>query len=57
MGPTDPVRHGPYGAPERALYVRLPCSFCHKRYDEPQACLLEIPPERVVEKALDLLRE
>lgn len=55
MGPTDPARHGPYGAPERALSVRLPCSFCYKRFDEAKACLLSIPPHRVVEHALRLL--
>jgi lipopolysaccharide heptosyltransferase I len=55
MGPTDPERHGPYGAPEHALYKRLPCSFCYKRLDEPKACLLEIPPRRVAERAAELL--
>lgn len=55
MGPTDPGRHGPYGAPERALSIRLPCSFCYKRFDEAKACLLSIPPRRVVEHALRLL--
>jgi heptosyltransferase-1 len=55
LGPTDPARHGPYGAPDRALSVRLPCSFCYKRFDEPKGCLLSIPPRRVVERALRLL--
>jgi heptosyltransferase-1 len=55
MGPTDPERHGPYGAPERALYRRLPCSFCYRRFDEAKACLLELPPERVAERAAALL--
>lgn len=55
MGPTDPGRHGPYGAPERALYKRLACSFCYKRLDETKACLLEIPPRRVAERAAELL--
>jgi heptosyltransferase I len=55
MGPTDPDRHGPYGAPERALYRRLPCSFCYRRFDEAKACLLELPPERVAERAAVLL--
>lgn len=55
MGPTDPELHGPYGAPERALSIRLPCSFCYKRFDEAKACLLAIPPRRVVEHALRLL--
>ena len=55
MGPTDPVRHGPYGAPERALWKLLPCSFCYRRFDETKACLLDIPAERVAEKAVELL--
>ncbi len=57
MGPTDPSTHGPYAAPERALWVRLPCSFCHRRFDDAKACLLELPPERVAERALALLAE
>lgn len=52
MGPTDPERYGPYRAPERALWKQLPCSFCHRRFDEPKACLREIPPRVVVERAL-----
>ena len=55
MGPTDPERHGPYGAPERALFKRLPCSFCYKRLEETKACLLEIPPHRVAERAAEML--
>jgi len=55
MGPTDPATHGPYGARERALFEELPCSFCHKRFDGPRACLLAIPPERVAHRALELL--
>lgn len=55
MGPTDPERNGPYGAPERALWKRLPCSFCHRRFAETKACLLEIPADRVAGRALELL--
>ncbi len=54
-GPTDPVRHGPYGAPESALYQQLPCSFCYKRFDETKACLLELTPARVAARALQML--
>jgi heptosyltransferase I len=56
MGPTDPERHGPYGAPEGVLFKRLPCSFCYKRLPETKACLLEIPPDRVAEKAMEILK-
>jgi len=55
MGPTDPARHGPYGAPERALWKLLPCSFCYRRFEETKACLLEIPAERVAGRAVELL--
>lgn len=56
MGPTDPRRSGPYGAPDSALWHHLPCSFCEKRYDEIKACLLAIPPARVAERAAALVR-
>ena len=55
MGPTDPYRHGPYGSPGSALWVSLPCSFCHKRLDSAKACLLEIEPETVATRALQIL--
>jgi heptosyltransferase-1 len=57
MGPTDPERNGPYGRVDQALWKQLPCSFCHKRFDETKACLLEIPPSAVVDRAIRLLRE
>jgi len=55
-GPTDPERHGPYGAPDAALAVRLPCSFCHRRMDEAKPCLLAIAPAAVVARALAALQ-
>lgn len=55
MGPTDPERNGPYGAPERAVWRLLPCSFCHRRFGETKACLLEIPADRVAARAAELL--
>ncbi len=66
IGPTDPERNGPYAAGTngddrpgkygaRVLQHRLPCSNCYRRFAEPKACLLGIPPERVVEEALALL--
>jgi heptosyltransferase-1 len=39
MGPTDPARHGPYGAPERALWKLL----------------LDIPADQVAQRATELL--
>ena len=55
IGPTDPERNGPYGAGDRVLWQRLPCSFCYKRYAEPKACLLNISPAQVVAGALGAL--
>ncbi len=56
MGPTDPQLHGPYGAPHLALAKRLPCSFCHRRFAEVKACLLEIAPREIAERAREILR-
>ena len=55
LGPTDPRRHGPYGAPDRAVWRALPCSFCYKRFDETKACLATVPAPQVSRRALDLL--
>ncbi len=55
IGPTDPYRNGPYGAPEQVIWKRLPCSNCYKRYTEPKACLLNITPDEVVRRAIELL--
>jgi heptosyltransferase-1 len=57
MGPTDPERNGPYGAPQHTLVKRLPCSFCYRRFDGTKACLLEILPRQVAERAISLLAE
>lgn len=55
MGPTDPARHGPYGAPELALARPLPCSYCYHRFAETKACLLELEARDVVERAVYVL--
>jgi heptosyltransferase-1 len=55
MGPTDPARHGPYGALDRALWKELPCSFCHQRLDSTKGCLLALHPDRVAERALAIV--
>jgi heptosyltransferase-1 len=53
MGPTDPLRNGPYDAAESVVTHPLPCSFCHKKLDGPRACLLEIDPAIVADRVLD----
>ena len=65
LGPTDPERNGPYGAAAGGasaggaaagvLWHRLPCSNCYRRFAEPKACLLTIPPAAVTERAVELL--
>ena len=55
MGPTDPATHGPYGAPERAIWKQLPCSFCPRRFDEVKPCLIDLPPGEIVERAEKML--
>lgn len=57
IGPTDPWRNGPYRDAESTLWKELPCSNCYKRFDEPRACLLSIPPSEVLAKARERLRE
>ncbi len=53
-GPTAPRRNGPFGVPFRVL--RHPESKRdHTRHTEPEAGLLTITPQQVVEAALDLL--
>ena len=54
MGPTDPASLAP-PIEGVALWRELPCSFCHRRFDEPKACLTTIPPAAVVERAAALL--
>lgn len=56
IGPTDPARNGPYGAPDQVLFQPLPCSYCYKRFDGPRACLLSIGPAEVTAEALGWLR-
>ena len=55
MGPTDPERHGPHARPDSVLFVRLPCSFCHRRLEETKACLLALSPATVVDRAVAVL--
>ena len=53
-GPTDPARNGPYGT--RFQVLRHPESQQdHTRREEPEAGLLTITPEEVVQAAAELL--
>jgi len=55
MGPTDPARHGPYGAAAAAVVHELPCSFCQRRLPAVKPCLTRIAPPAVVAAALAAL--
>jgi lipopolysaccharide heptosyltransferase I len=59
FGPTDPRSTGPYGQQANVLQAGgLPCIPCFKgicRLANPMACLHAISPDRVVERALQLL--
>jgi heptosyltransferase-1 len=53
-GPTDPARNGPYGT--RFKVLRSPISQRnHARLDEPEAGLLTITPEDVLEAVDEVL--
>ena len=55
-GPTDPSRNGPYGT--RFKVLRSPESRRdHTRYESPEAGLLTITPEEVLQAASQLLAE
>jgi heptosyltransferase I len=55
FGPTDPARNGPYGCDFRVL--RHPESERdHSRRSEPEAGLLTIMPEAVLDAAVELLK-
>ncbi len=56
IGPTDPERNGPYRSPRQVLWRRLPCSCCYKRFPDPRACLLNLPPRDVVDRAREILQ-
>jgi heptosyltransferase-1 len=55
-GPTDPARNGPYGTRYRVLRS-LESLRDHTRRPEPEAGLLTITPEAVVDAAEELLNE
>lgn len=57
MGPTDPKQNGPYGAEENVVWHPLPCSFCHQRYKTSQKCMLDLAPETVADRAIQILEQ
>lgn len=55
FGPTDPTRNGPYGTEARVLRHGAERRD-HRRRSDPEAGLLEITADEVVNAAMDLLR-
>jgi lipopolysaccharide heptosyltransferase I len=60
FGPTDPRSTGPYGQLERVIQMTgLPCVPCmknHCTYERPLACLRDITPAAVCERARQAMR-
>jgi heptosyltransferase I len=55
FGPTDPARNGPFGT--RSIVLRSPSSpTTHSRREQPDAGLLEISSDQVLDAARQLLR-
>jgi heptosyltransferase-2 len=54
FGPTDPVRWGPFGSKNIAIFdAALACRPCHyKKTCDDRACLTKLPPRAVLEGAL-----
>ena len=52
FGPTDPIRHKPYGAGHTIIEKPIECRPCYKRtchrQDAPHLCMTEIDPTEVV---------
>ncbi len=61
FGSTDPIATGPLGGKWTVMKMPLPCSPCLRRTchrtDHPYECLTAITPEKVIEKAEELLAD
>ncbi|MDE0331288.1 MAG: glycosyltransferase family 9 protein [Nitrospinae bacterium] len=55
MGPTEPVRNGPWGAGNSVLHHRLACSGCYARKCPDIECLERVKVEEAID-ALNLLQ-
>lgn len=57
FGPTEPKRTGPYGFPQGALQINLPCVPCFKRKCINKIeleCLKKLTPDIIVEKFYEI---
>jgi len=50
MGPSDPLRNGPYGEGHEIICRKLPCSNCYKRTCESNECMRMITVDEVYDK-------
>jgi heptosyltransferase-1 len=58
MGPTSPVRHGPYNQQKNVIAIDKECAPCYKRKcPDGKICMADISPEIVVEKILKQLND
>jgi len=48
FGPTDPVRHGPFGTGHEVVRKEMQCSPCYKRKCKSSDCIREIQIEDVM---------
>ena len=56
MGPTNPVRHGPYNQQKNVIVIDKKCAPCYKRKcPNNEICMAKISPETVVEKIMDVI--
>jgi len=58
FGPTEPARTGPYGQPENALQLALPCVPCMKsvcHHQPPLECLQALRSDAVLPRVLKCL--
>ena len=53
FGPTDPLRHGPYGEPSKFCEARRGINY--RRTQEPDASMREITPDQVFEALVPML--
>ncbi len=59
FGPTDPIRHQPYGAGHTIIEKPVSCRPCYKRTcmlkDVPYLCMKEIETSQVLDEVLEVL--
>ena len=48
FGPTDPIRHGPYGEGHRVVRKDMPCSPCYERKCRTYDCMKAVQVEDVM---------